>query len=202
MNNDPYLAIEPKPPIEYVGFGRRMAARVIDIVYHWIAALAFVFLGAIGVAILDEINNTQLLLNLENSTGLTFSGMAIGLLASAAYHTLLEGIHGSSLGKMILGITVRRSDLGRCTIWPAFIRSVAMLVDGLFFGVIGAIAMSDSDTRQRVGDRWAKTVVIRKHSVPKGHASSFWRFALGFSLASIAYLVSSFLTVWLKVNNL
>jgi len=48
----------------------------------------------------------------------------------------------------------------------SLIRNVMRIVDFLpFFYLVGAISIWDSKTKQRVGDRLAKTVVVSKNSI-------------------------------------
>ena len=76
---------------------------------------------------------------------------------------LLEGAFGATIGKLVLGIRVRALDGTRIGFGAAAIRNLARVVDGFPYLIpylVGAIAVSRSETDQRLGDRWAKTVVV------------------------------------------
>ncbi len=80
-----------------------------------------------------------------------------------AYYTLMEGAFGASVGKMAVGIRVVRTDGGKIGWQAALVRNVLRIVDWFPWAipyVVGAIMVWSSDTRQRLGDRVAKTVVI------------------------------------------
>ncbi|MBI2681877.1 MAG: RDD family protein [Acidobacteriales bacterium] len=186
----PSLTIEPEipgaPKPVYVGFGRRAAARLIDMTIHY--AITFVSGIGIGIVILIisgvmdadpdfQLRKLQLITPLEERL-FSFLGML-------AYFSVCEGLHGSTLGKLLLGITVVREDLGPCNLASGFKRSLAFIWDGLFFGVVGYYAMAGSPHEQRNGDYWAETVVVTRKSVP-GVARGAGRFILAFVLAAVA----------------
>ncbi len=84
-------------------------------------------------------------------------------LAIIVYHTVLEGIWGVTLGKWLLQITVVAEDLSAIGVRQAFIRNVARVIDALPFVVpylFGVILARASATKQRWGDRLAKTIVV------------------------------------------
>jgi hypothetical protein len=82
------------------------------------------------------------------------------------YQAICEGVHGSSLGKLTLSMVVVQEDGSPCRIGSAIIRSFAYLVDSLFFGLIGYLAMQKSFQEQRNGDTWAHTVVCKRSKIP------------------------------------
>jgi lipoprotein-releasing system ATP-binding protein len=94
-------------------------------------------------------------------------GVALAsLVAPLLYRVIAEKIAGATLGKLLLGLRVRSESLGAITWLNALVRNVALFfVDTLFFGLIGYMGMSGSLMRQRLGDRWGHTVVVRDHSV-------------------------------------
>ena len=146
------------------GFGRRMAAKLIDHFFLLLlvvgaAALAWVVAAATGVKPEVPQLNGQLIL---------FAG---GVMAGLAYFTLSEWIGGTTLRKAILGLVVRTQQLERASLRSALVRNIAYYtVDTMFFGLIAYIAMAGSLTRQRLGDMWGRTTVMRSHSVDNvGH---------------------------------
>lgn len=161
---------------EYVWFWRRAAARLIDTVFYYIINIAAGIALGIVLVVLDQVTGSNHLQTLTSIPAFSWIGFLLSLLASIMYHTVLEGLHGSSLGKMVLGITVLGDDLRPCGLVPAFLRSIAFLVDGLIFGGVAAMSMQSSETYQRLGDRWANTVVVRRKSVPQASLRSMLLF--------------------------
>ena len=132
--------IPAQAQIQYVGVGPRFLAILID----------SIIIGVVG-AILGVI--------FQNSPGL--SGGVTGLLA-LAYFIVLEATQGATLGKMALGLRVTRTDGAPITWTESIIRNLLRIIDGLFVYLIGAIFIWTSPLKQRLGDRVAKTVVVRR----------------------------------------
>jgi uncharacterized RDD family membrane protein YckC len=80
------------------------------------------------------------------------------------YYVVLEATLGATIGKLPLGLRVVQVDSGSAISWQAsLIRNVLRIVDFLpLFYLVGAILVWTSDKGQRLGDRVAKTAVIRK----------------------------------------
>ena len=126
--------------MQYVGVGPRFLAVLID----------SIIIGVVG-AILGFI--------FQNSPGL--SGGVTGLLA-LAYFIVLEATQGATLGKMALGLRVTRTDGAPISWTESIIRNLLRIIDGLFVYLVGAILIWTSPLKQRLGDRVAKTVVVRR----------------------------------------
>ena len=116
-----------------------------------------------------------------------FIGLVIGIVAAGAipndqvvlrgtawvvlylgYFFLFEALVGSTPGKMIFGLWVRRIEGGRCSWLQAAVRTVARLIEvnPLLLGALpAAIAVLASKNRQRLGDMLAGTVVRRGRTV-------------------------------------
>ena len=78
-----------------------------------------------------------------------------------AYYAVLEGLFGATVGKRIAGVRV--TDLsGRRIGWQAAIlRNVGRLLDALpFLYLLGGILTLNSKQHQRLGDRFAGTLVV------------------------------------------
>jgi uncharacterized RDD family membrane protein YckC len=144
------------------GFKIRLFARILDQVA--IAILGFA--SAIGVVAIAA--NLGHPLALSGTFGLPWMARAyfMGIVGTVAYGTASEWLGGATLGKAILGLRVRNENLGPCTFRGALVRSLAFLIDGFFFGVVAYAAMQETSRRQRLGDRWGKTVVVHASSLP------------------------------------
>ncbi len=69
---------------------------------------------------------------------------------------------GATLGKKVVKIKVVKEDGSACGIGPAFVRTLLRIIDGLpFLYIIGMVLIARSDKKQRLGDRVAKTVVVK-----------------------------------------
>ena len=88
----------------------------------------------------------------------------------------MEKMYGASLGKMAMGLKVV-TETGQPLDWnAAIIRTLLRLIDGLFVYLIGAILVWTSPTKQRLGDKVAKTLVVRKDQVVVPSTSPTARF--------------------------
>jgi uncharacterized RDD family membrane protein YckC len=84
------------------------------------------------------------------------------------YFVLLEGIAGATIGKFLTGIRVVNQDGTKLTWSASFVRNIARIVDAFPYALpylVGAISVWASPIQQRLGDRWANTVVVTKESV-------------------------------------
>lgn len=91
------------------------------------------------------------------------SFLALGAVVATLYHVVLEGATGRTAGKALVGIEVTRTDGSACTFAAATIRTAARVVDALPIGyAIGLWSIATSSDRQRLGDRAASTIVVRR----------------------------------------
>jgi uncharacterized RDD family membrane protein YckC len=140
--------------------GIRAGATIIDIVIFWV----FSFIIAIFTG---ETSGAGF------STG-TLGSCLIGIVG-IAYYVVMETMYGGTVGKLALGLKVVKED-GSAPDWQtSIIRTLLRIVDGLFFYLIGAILVWTSPTNQRLGDKVAKTFVVKKDQVI-GQASPTARF--------------------------
>lgn len=90
----------------------------------------------------------------------TFYGAAIGWMLLNA--VLLQGLAGGTIGKLLVGLRVVRSDGRRAGIgWCALRTIVLVFVDALCF-IIGLVVSLSSTGHRRVGDMAASTFVVPK----------------------------------------
>lgn len=176
-------------PFEYAGFGIRLGARVIDLAIMAVAALATGALSGILAVVLSTILgiDTSGFLAGAGETGLTARLMAV--LAAMVFAVVADSIHGSTPGKMILGLTVLGENGGFCSAAAAVRRELAYLIDSLFFGIPAFSSMKRTPKQQRIGDKWARTIVVRRRSLQPGQRHSGFRFALATVAAIAAYAV-------------
>jgi len=182
--------------IEGVTFWPRVAARVIDLIVH--SALAFLtgIFFVVMVVIAAAGHPSPLLVARVRHTGIAV--FVFSLLGSIVYELICEGVHGSTLGKLVLGMAVVQEDGTPCRISSASIRSVAYLVDSLFFGLIGYMEMQGTPQMQRHGDEWAHTVVCKRSAIQVRNLRSGGRFIVALLFALMAD--SAFIIVGLLLN--
>jgi uncharacterized RDD family membrane protein YckC len=106
-----------------------------------------------------------------------------GALGYVAYNVICVSIHGSTLGKRLIGAVVVQESGVRCRTVPAVIRELAYFIDGLFFGLVGYFAMQGAYQEQRYGDRWARTVVAKRSNVIPEQLRGNGRFVVTLMLA-------------------
>jgi uncharacterized RDD family membrane protein YckC len=130
------------PASATVGVGLRLLAAIID----------GVILGVIYF-IIAVITNTALAATLIT-------------IASIVYFPYMEKTRGATVGKMALGLKVV-TESGAPLEWgAAILRLILKIVDSLFACLVGAILIWTSPMHQRLGDRVAHTLVVRKGSLP------------------------------------
>ncbi len=142
--------------LTYQGIGTRFVAQIVD------GIVLLIVNYALGAAI-------------AGTPSYDFYGpeayplLGAGSLIFLAYFVILEGMRGATIGKMVMKIKVVREDGSPCGLGPAVIRNILRIVDALpFLYIIGIIFISRSDKKQRLGDRIAKTVVIKPGAAPLG----------------------------------
>jgi uncharacterized RDD family membrane protein YckC len=96
--------------------------------------------------------------------GVDVSGRAFWLFALLwlAYYVFGEALAGATIGKGMVGIRVVDEHGEHPTLGAAIRRNLLRPVDGLFFYLVGAAFALSSPRRQRLGDRVAHTVVVRR----------------------------------------
>lgn len=85
----------------------------------------------------------------------------IALAAYFAYWVAIPyAMDGQTFGMKLLRLRVLSKEGGRASILQLFVRGIFLIIDTLFFGLVGLITMLLSKYRQRVGDHAARTVVV------------------------------------------
>jgi uncharacterized RDD family membrane protein YckC len=98
------------------------------------------------------------------NAGIDLGGKAAWLLVVlwVGYYVLCEAATGATLGKRMAGIHVVGEDGERLTFGASLVRNLLRLVDCLFFYLVGGIFALTSPHGQRLGDRAAHTLVVRR----------------------------------------
>lgn len=130
-----------------VGVGLRFVAVIIDSVVLFI--LGYMVAAVTGGTTTD---------GFELQGAPAFILFLLGFL----YYWLLETYLGATLGKLALGLRVVMEDGSPCTLTASLIRNLLRVIDGILFYLLGAIFIWTSPAKQRLGDRLAKTYVVKK----------------------------------------
>ncbi len=148
--------------MRYMGVGRRFLATLVDVLIS--VAWMYPFL---------TIEQSPGYLRIELPAG----GSVAYAIIALVYYTAMEALFGATVGKLVTGIRVVRPDGRRIDGVAALLRNIVRVVDFLPIAyLIGAIAVWTSPTRQRLGDRLARTVVVEASSVgaPTGTPQTGW----------------------------
>jgi hypothetical protein len=137
---------------EFEGFGRRFVAAVIDNA-SWLLAFLW-FFGDIGVALYDA----------DPVAGslyfLAFFSAWFNYFAIAEWHW------GQTIGKNAMGMKVISADRGKISFGQASVRNLLRIVD---FFLVGWVMIASTEKHQRLGDKAAKTVVVRSRAPQKNY---------------------------------
>jgi uncharacterized RDD family membrane protein YckC len=100
--------------------------------------------------------------SLSLTQGKTVSGLPALLLflATAVYWIVPEWLSSMTLGKLLCGLKVVRLDGKKITFSQSLQRNLLRLVDAFAFYLVGFLVAKLTPLHQRLGDLWAKTLVV------------------------------------------
>ena len=78
------------------------------------------------------------------------------------YFPLMEFISGMTLGKWLFDIKVIDKSGSKVLLDQTFKRHILDIVDFFFFGLIAILIIKLTQRSQRLGDMWAKTLVVKR----------------------------------------
>jgi uncharacterized RDD family membrane protein YckC len=189
-------AVSTEPVVlEGVGFWRRALARAIDLFVHMLIGSLTGMVAALLLLIGAALRGASPDAALAKLSADTLPGFAAALVGGIAMHVLCEGLHGSTLGKRLCGIIVINENGGPSNLAGALKRTLAYFVDALFFGLVAFQKMAASPKRQRVGDIWGRTMVVRIATLDPSTRPSRLRFAG----AALAGLTADGLVIFLEL---
>ncbi len=149
-------ARERRSSVEYAGVPLRFVAVLLDaVIVFFPAEIIFGLLTGGGYS---ETRGGY------TNAGINIEGKAfwVFLLLGLGYYVVCEGGTGATLGKRMVGIQVIGEDGEDLTLGAAVVRNLLRVVDCLFFYLVGAIFALTSAQGQRLGDRAAHTLVVRR----------------------------------------
>jgi uncharacterized RDD family membrane protein YckC len=164
-----------------VTFWPRVGARLIDYVLHYCVTYSAGFLFSLLVLAASSNHVPPWVMARFRHPGLF--RFIPGVVGYFVYNVICVSMHGSTLGKRLISSVVVQESGIRCRTVPAVIRELGYFVDSLFFGLVGYSAMQGSYQEQRFGDRWARTVVVKRANVIPEQLRSDGRFIVTLMLA-------------------
>lgn len=166
-----------------IGFGPRLGAAILDIVFITLLCVPLMLIGGIGTALVSALG-LEAMVGDEEAEALALIGIGTGmlvmvLLASiiALTYTLIEALTGASPGKRVMGLQVAREDGSRGDMQLYLLRwalknsgnlltfvlpgisSIASMV--FFFGSFAALG----DKKQALHDMIVKSAVYKKADI-------------------------------------
>ncbi|MFT6333389.1 MAG: putative RDD family membrane protein YckC [Halioglobus sp.] len=98
----------------------------------------------------------------ETIDGYTVTGIMVFpiIIFWFCYFIAVEGFYQATLGHQLFNITVRQENNKSIDIGHSFKRRILDIIDLSMFGIPALIAISNSKKRQRLGDMYAKTIVV------------------------------------------
>lgn len=76
------------------------------------------------------------------------------------YFPVIESFRGQTLGKLALGLRVVTKSGNPISFGQALKRHLVDVIDLFSFGIVAILTIKNTPDHQRVGDLWAKTIVI------------------------------------------
>jgi uncharacterized RDD family membrane protein YckC len=128
--------------------GKRFFAGLID--YSIITTFLYVFIYSFGT------------LNEDGSYSVEGISALIPIFFWFLFTVILEAYYGATIGNSIVGLQPKSltKNNGELTISQSLKRHLLDPIDMFLFGLIGVITIKNTDRNQRLGDIWAKTIVV------------------------------------------
>jgi len=160
----------PTVQLKYNGVGRRFLALFVDLIFFsvlfWLFTQIFSVVHRGGCDLGCSIGSSVTINKTKTFYGLCGLSAQLYYFIIGGYNILLEWSWGGTLGKLLFGMRVIKSTGEPLDFKSAIIRNFLRIVDLLpFLYLVGAISIWTSKTKQRVGDKLAKTVVVSKNSI-------------------------------------
>jgi uncharacterized RDD family membrane protein YckC len=158
---EPTEPVSAAPPSREDLLGRRIGAALIDVAL--LVALFAILAATIGESTVGD--GASFSFNLYGVEAAMYFALVL------LYYFALEATLGQTVGKLLVGLRVVRTDGGRPSVAAIAVRTLVRVVDWLpFLYLVGFIAMQvTGERRQRLGDLAARTGVAR--ALPVRHRS-------------------------------
>ncbi|MGE5415408.1 MAG: RDD family protein [Acidobacteriota bacterium] len=154
----------------YAGVGMRFLATFIDCIIGSITWFIMMFTGVVILVIYLDINYSRKPIDSETGIAVLISTL-VWFIIGVFYYIGFEALAGGTLGKLICGMRILRTDGSKIGSREAALRTVARIIDGICFYLLAALCVWFTDSRQRLGDMMADTVVVYKKKIDLSQAS-------------------------------
>lgn len=155
-----------------MGFLLRALAKIIDLVIHNVVGIPLGFLVGLVIGLLATSMGTPVPDFASEDISWQLIRGAFAITGFIFYCAICEAYYGATLGKLILGLFVVNKKGEQISFGAGFVRSLLFFIDSFFFGLVGYAVMKDSPLKQRIGDRAAGTVVIKRSEVRSSEVPS------------------------------
>jgi len=110
-----------------------------------------------------------------NKIGINSDAIGVIIMLPAIFYSFLSELflHGQSLGKKVLNISVVKLDGSQPTIIDYFLRWILRMIDIPFYGSVAIITIAVNGKGQRLGDLAAGTTVIDLNRKPEMNTSIY-----------------------------
>lgn len=182
-SNNPQVMIQPQPAAQQaqvvgavsaptsslntnVIWGRIFATFVEIVLWGIILFVAGMFFGSHDVLKTSTTTTNFAGQIVNQGQDVTYNSSLTGLpgliyfIFVSLYFILLEWLVGGTIGKMIFGLKVTNEAGQKISLMQSIIRNLLRLIDGIFF--LGLILIATNDKKQRLGDKVAHTLVIKR----------------------------------------
>ena len=137
------------------GLGDRAIAALLD---SFVTAILMVPLGMWAAVRWGGVTPNGFELH-DTAAFFTFSMASIYWLL---YYWVLEGLFGTTLGKLVMNLRVVRVDGSKIDLRKSLIRNLLRLIDAIGVYLVGFLVAVFSQKRQRLGDHAAGTIVVQR----------------------------------------
>lgn len=159
-------------PEEGVGFFIRAVAKTLDLIIHNLVGLGLGLLVGIGIGVVTAAAGQNVPELNDEDLGMRLVTGLISTVGFIFYCSICEAYYGATLGKFLLGIHVVDRKGEQISFGAACIRALVFQIDQIFFGIVAYLSMKSTPLQQRLGDKWAGTVVIKRSEVQSSELSS------------------------------
>jgi uncharacterized RDD family membrane protein YckC len=144
----------------------RGVAYVIDTIVVAVLTATLMAAGVLKNGGLESLDPNAIRDMLQSNAGLTVYVILF------AYFLVCEGASGRTVGKLALGLRVVRVADGRPCGWGrSIIRNLIRPLDLFFVGLPGGLVVMLTPARQRIGDLFGGTLVVRQMTIPAAMAA-------------------------------
>jgi len=171
---------------------RRLAALIVDALV--ISLLDAIVNGTFGVTrVTSGVVPTMTIGSFASFTTQTTVDWIWLTLLWVAYYAVLEGLFGATVGKRLAGVRVTDLEGQRIGWQAAILRNLGRLLDALpFLYLLGGILTLNSKQHQRLGDRFAGTLVVPAAAVVSPPVPSDVQRRRAIALVVVAALLLAF----------